>query len=219
MKPSVLIIDDSSSDRRLITASLTERFGNSITIAETERVESAAPLLIAGKVDIVTLDLNLPGISGPAALNTVLSYDRSLSVVILTGSGDDRELEIQCLAHGAVAFCGKDVFDRLPDLVLAAWQHRSQRRDQLAGITDRLTSISTILSNNARTISCLDAETRRLAEKLDGTDDEPGFITIVRLVDRDFRKFHTLSFRAIFSLVAIVVTAIVGGLVSLLLGE
>ena len=115
-------------------------------------------------------------------------------VVILTGSGDDRELEIQCLAHGAVAFCGKDVFDRLPDLVLAAWQHRSQRRDQLAGITDRLTSISTILSNNARTISCLDAETRRLAEKLDGTDDEPGFITIVRLVDRDFSEVPHAQF-------------------------
>jgi two-component system phosphate regulon response regulator PhoB len=99
MRRSVLVVDDDSHIRQLVAHHLT-REGYRVYSAAS--AEEATEILISEPVDLVVLDLILPGTSGYALLRRLREETRlrSPGVLVLTALGEE-EQRIQGLAAGA----------------------------------------------------------------------------------------------------------------------
>ena len=89
MKP-ILIVDDSTTIRRMVRASLARLF------PATEFLEAASGLeaierLAVGAVALVVLDLNMPDMHGLEVLQFVRSHQkyRQVPIIVLTTRGDE----------------------------------------------------------------------------------------------------------------------------------
>lgn len=88
---TVLIVDDSAMIRRLARAMLT-RAG--FDIAEAEDGEAGLSAMMAQPPDAVLLDMNMPGLDGPATLRAMKENERlaAVPVVLLTGEENEAAL-------------------------------------------------------------------------------------------------------------------------------
>lgn len=100
----VLVVDDSSTMRRLVSQKLkAEAFeicgeaGNGKDAVE--RYKELSP-------DAVTLDINMPEMSGLEALAALIDYDRNVRVVMITGEGHT-ETVLQAIRMGARGYMVK----------------------------------------------------------------------------------------------------------------
>ena len=106
----VLVVDDEPRNRKLLRL-LVEREGH--TVLEASNGEAALRLLCgpsAKPVDVVLLDLMMPGIDGLAVLTELAEQGRlpALPVVVVTAM-EDRETRSRALALGAIDFLRKPV--------------------------------------------------------------------------------------------------------------
>jgi DNA-binding NtrC family response regulator len=82
-KGSVLVVDDESGPRESLRMIL-----NSIYDVHTaENGEEALNFISQEKVDLVTLDLNMPGLSGIEVLREIKKFRPDIEVIIITGYG------------------------------------------------------------------------------------------------------------------------------------
>jgi two-component system chemotaxis response regulator CheY len=100
----VLVVDDSSTMRRLVCQKLkAEAFeicGEAVNGKETlERYKELSP-------DAVTLDINMPEMSGLEALEALIEYDRNAKVIMITGEGHS-ETVLQAIRMGASGYMVK----------------------------------------------------------------------------------------------------------------
>jgi PAS domain S-box-containing protein len=104
-KARILVVDDEPANRKLL-ADLVVREGYEALVA-TGGAEALA-LLTHEPVDLVLLDLMMPGIDGMAVLTALQAQQRlpALPVVVVTAH-DDRKVRIDALTAGAVDFVGK----------------------------------------------------------------------------------------------------------------
>jgi CheY-like chemotaxis protein len=105
----ILLVEDDPNHRWVMRRILDNAFGEEITIEEAESGERA--LERAGRkpaVDLMLLDLGLPGISGIEVLKSVRKnpLTRGLPVVVLTSS-QDREDILTAYQYGANSFVSK----------------------------------------------------------------------------------------------------------------
>lgn len=103
---TVLVVDDESEIRE-ITVELLERFGYQVIPAASG--EEALDLYASrgAEIDLVILDLNMPGMGGRACLRKLLERDLEIKILIASGcSADARDLESGGRS-GAAAFIGK----------------------------------------------------------------------------------------------------------------
>jgi len=104
---TVLIVDDEPTQRRLLEAALTRQgFDIEQAASGTEALARLAPDGDGGPVDVVLLDLVMPGMNGMAVLTQLKQQRPELPVIVLTAqSGVDVIVEV--MRAGAVDFIPK----------------------------------------------------------------------------------------------------------------
>jgi len=136
-KPSVLLIDDDDSLRRVIEFSLTEAGYNVQAAASGEK---GLALFETGSFDAVITDITMPGMSGMEVLAKIHQRDEALPVLVITAYGTI-ENAVEAMKRGAFDYVTKP-FNR-DELRLALNKALRMRRlekenvELRAEITDR----------------------------------------------------------------------------------
>ena len=127
-KGSVLVVDDESGPRESLRMIL-----NSIYDVHTaDNGEEALNFISQEKVDLVTLDLNMPGLSGIEVLREIKKLRPDIEVIIITGYGTLGHTR-EAINYGAGNFIYKpfnvaDIIDAVRESLRAAeLQHESER--------------------------------------------------------------------------------------------
>jgi two-component system chemotaxis response regulator CheY len=104
--PTILIVDDSPTIRRMVTASLNAAMD--ATLVEASSGLEAIEVLALREVHAIVLDLNMPDMHGLDVIRFVRSHDRyrDLPVLVLTTRGDASSREAVMQA-GASAYMTK----------------------------------------------------------------------------------------------------------------
>ena len=114
-KIRVLIVEDSLLMRRII-ADIIKSDHDLEVVAEANDGETALEKISRLKPDVVTLDINLPGINGLDVLSTIINK-RSARVIMLSAySRQGASATIRALELGAVDFIAKPSGEISPDL-------------------------------------------------------------------------------------------------------
>jgi len=101
----VLVCDDDYHDRKLIRHHLDSIKDREIAVIEAERTNEIKEALTKGRIDLVFLDLQMPGKSGMEWLSDITEKQLA-PVVILTGFGSE-EIAVESLHIGAVGYLSK----------------------------------------------------------------------------------------------------------------
>jgi DNA-binding NtrC family response regulator len=115
----VLIVDDESGMRRILTVNLRR---DSHVVVEASGVTEAAALISREDFDVVLTDHKMPDGSGLDVLRAVQDDDPTTSVIFLTAVGT-LELAVESMRLGAFDFVTKPF---VPDVVRAAIRRASQ---------------------------------------------------------------------------------------------
>jgi two-component system invasion response regulator UvrY len=102
---TVLIVDD----HPLVREGLERVMGDSDGLRVLAAVESVEAALgfVTDEVDVITLDLSLPGVGGLEAIDTLLDHWPSARVLVLTVHAEDTHAAA-CAQHGASGFLSKN---------------------------------------------------------------------------------------------------------------
>jgi DNA-binding NtrC family response regulator len=118
---SVLIVDDDEGMRDTLTAILKREY----RVLKVSSGEAALPILNREDVDLILLDIRLPGISGFEVLR-IVKENYSLIEVIMISAITEVETAVQAMKHGAYHYVTKDFeYDQLRSLV----RHAGERQD------------------------------------------------------------------------------------------
>lgn len=104
----VLIVDDEPAIRRAIRPPLVEL---GFQIFEASRGEEALQMLHAAPVDVVLLDINMPGLGGIETLRRIRTFAPRLPVLMLTVR-DGEEDKVEALELGADDYVTKPFYPR-----------------------------------------------------------------------------------------------------------
>ena len=108
MISTVLVVDDSKSSRRVNTALLHGVFGDAVAYLEASGGEAALELLGSQAVDLVLLDLTMPGMSGFDVL-AALQERKSTATVIVVSADIQTQARARVAALGAAGFIAKPI--------------------------------------------------------------------------------------------------------------
>ncbi len=106
MSPSVLICDDSNMARKQVLRSLPEQWQSNVQTA-TNGAE-ALTVLRSGDIDILFLDLTMPGIDGVGVLQGLQKLKLTCNVFVISADVQP-EMQSKVLALGAKEFLRKPV--------------------------------------------------------------------------------------------------------------
>ena len=124
-KANVLIADDSDVIRRMISHFITKLGYNALTANDGN---ACIHKLNTEKVDLLLLDLNMPGKDGMGVLSYLQANDIALPVIMITAS-DDISQAVQCIKMGAYEYLTKPVQnDRLEITVSNALSESSLKK-------------------------------------------------------------------------------------------
>src|ERR1700760_690824 len=124
---TVLIVDDDEGMRDTLTAILKREF----RILRVANGELALSILNKEDVDLVLLDVRLPGISGFEVLR-IVKKNYSLVEVIMISAINEIETAVQAMKHGAYHYVTKDFdYDQLRSLVGNASERQDLNRQVL----------------------------------------------------------------------------------------
>ncbi len=98
-QPSILIVEDEEGPRESIKMVLSPYF-NLITV---DSAEVALEVLKRRQVDLITLDLKLPGQQGIDLLQIIRQQDHNIEVIIITGYGT-LQSAMDAIRHGVAAY-------------------------------------------------------------------------------------------------------------------
>ncbi len=124
-KPVVLVIDDEPGVRESLRMILEDEF----EVIEAEEGSKGLEILRARRVDVVLLDVRMPGPPGPTFLPQILALDDGIAVIINTAVKDVRTA-VEAIKGGAYDYITKpyDV-DEILALVRQAAQQRVLERE------------------------------------------------------------------------------------------
>jgi two-component system response regulator AtoC len=124
---TILIVDDDVGMRDTLTAILKREY----RILSVGTGEAALPLLNREDVDLMLLDVRLPGISGFEVLR-IVKENYSLVEVLMISAITDIETAVQAMKHGAYHYINKDFdYDQLRSLVRNASERQDLNRQVL----------------------------------------------------------------------------------------
>ncbi len=133
---TVLVVDDDEGMRDTLTAILKREY----RVLRVASGEAALPLLTKDDVDLVLLDVTLPGISGFEVLR-IVKENYNLVEVIMISAINEVETAVQAMKHGAYHYVTKDFdYDQLRSIVRNASEHQDLNRQVLtltAQVTDQ----------------------------------------------------------------------------------
>jgi two-component system KDP operon response regulator KdpE len=123
----ILVIDDEPPIRRLLRTSL---FAQGYSVLEAEDGETGLAVLQRNAVDVVVLDLGLPGMGGLEVLKSLRAGGSSVSVIVLSSRGDEGG-KVAALDLGADDYVTKPFgIEELMARIRAAVRHRLQQEGE-----------------------------------------------------------------------------------------
>ncbi|WP_410171878.1 PP2C family protein-serine/threonine phosphatase [Amycolatopsis heterodermiae] len=143
---SVLLVEDDDGDALLVEEMLADVPVEAERITLLRVATLAAALPLAGGVDCVLLDLQLPDASGLTALKTLRHHSPASAIVVLTGQ-NDTAAGMAAVAAGAQDYLGKDQVDG--PLLMRAMRYAWERR-RAEGAEQRLLEQQLLAGENAR---------------------------------------------------------------------
>ncbi|HVH27043.1 MAG TPA: sigma-54 dependent transcriptional regulator [Vicinamibacterales bacterium] len=121
---TVLIVDDDEGMRDTLTAILKREY----RVLRVATGEAALPILSRDDVDLMLLDVRLPGISGFEVLR-IVKENYGLIEVIMISAISEVETAVQAMKHGAYHYITKDFdYDQLRSLVRNAGERQDLNR-------------------------------------------------------------------------------------------
>src|SRR6266513_81729 len=124
---TVLIVDDDEGMRDTLTAILKREY----RVLRVASGEAALPVLNREDVDLMLLDVRLPGISGFEVLR-IVKENYSLIEVLMISAINEIETAVQAMKHGAYHYVTKDFdYDQLRSLVRNASERQDLNRQVL----------------------------------------------------------------------------------------
>ena len=105
-KTKVLVVDDSQTMRRLIRAVLEVDHTISV-VAEAEDAPSARDAISSQKIDVVTLDVEMPGMSGLEFLRRIMRHRPMPVIMVSSHTRKGANATIEALASGAFGCVAK----------------------------------------------------------------------------------------------------------------
>ena len=124
---TVLIVDDDEGMRDTLNAILKRDY----RILRASTGEAALPILNRDDVDLLLLDVRLPGISGFEVLR-IVKENYGLIEVIMISAINEIETAVQAMKHGAYHYVTKDFdYDQLRQLVRNASERQDLNRQVL----------------------------------------------------------------------------------------
>jgi two-component system response regulator AtoC len=124
---TVLIVDDDEGMRDTLAAILKREY----RVLRVITGEAALPVLNRENVDLILLDVRLPGISGFEVLR-IVKENYSLVEVIMISAINDIETAVQAMKHGAYHYVTKEFdYDQLRSLVRNASERQDLNRQVL----------------------------------------------------------------------------------------
>ena len=189
---TILIVDDQDDLRTLIALALRR---SDFTVLEAASGEDAMEILEHEPVDVLVLDVGLPGLSGTAVVQALRARPETatLPVLLMTGSGTDHSV-IEGLDAGADDFLPKPV--RLDELVARVRAHLRRRAAWAGVVEDELrvrTSVVGALRQMALSSSDPEGAAAAVVDELARRTDS-AFIEVLQLGSRD-RLQPLASFR------------------------
>ena len=107
MKSNILIVEDHELTRFGLKTAF-ENCDYAGEIFEAESAETAIDIVNGNKIDLIIMDLGLPGMDGIEATSKIKQTNPETKVVILTSHNDVQEV-LNSLRAGANAYCSKEI--------------------------------------------------------------------------------------------------------------
>lgn len=163
--PTILVVDDSSVDRRLATLLLSK--GTTIHVEEAENGRAALQAIERCEPDLVVTDLQMPELDGLGLIRRVRSQHPRVPVVLMTAHGSEG-LAVEALEAGAASYVPKSALpDTLLDTVeqVLAISRADHNLDRLAQCLQRA-DFTFWLENDSSLIDPLVDVVQRLVDKM-----------------------------------------------------
>lgn len=169
MKKNILIVEDHELTRfGLKTAFEGVEFVGELL--EAESAEKAIEIFNNTLIDIVIMDLGLPGMNGIEATKKIKSLNKDVKIIILTSHNDEKEV-LNSLRAGANAYCSKEINpQRLIQVVQSVADGAAWFDPSIANIVLRATANSPVISaeNNAKNYDLTTRESQILKLMTEG---------------------------------------------------
>ena len=107
MEISILIVEDHELTRFGLKTAF-ESYDFVKTIYEAESAEKAIEIVNNNPIDLIIMDLGLPGMNGIEATQKIKEINDEIKIVILTSHNDEQEV-LNSLKAGANAYCSKEI--------------------------------------------------------------------------------------------------------------
>lgn len=108
MFPTILVIEDHPMYRDALITGLERELRTAVFISANSVEEAQARFTSRDKIDVLMLDLGLPGMRGVQAISFLKKRFPGIPLLVLSGEEERRAVHA-CLAAGAAAFISKTV--------------------------------------------------------------------------------------------------------------
>lgn len=136
----ILLVEDSATLRFAMNAYIREA-GHETVFAENG--ETAVQLLESAKIDMIIMDVEMPGLNGFETTRLIRESlgERWIPIIFVTGKNDDESLE-KGIAVGGDDYLIKPVSKVILRAKIRAMERIANMRDQLHQLNDKLTNLS-----------------------------------------------------------------------------
>ncbi|ADQ46892.1 response regulator receiver protein [Caldicellulosiruptor kronotskyensis 2002] len=135
-KVTFLIVDDSPMWRKVIRRFIEEKLNGKI-IAEAKDGVEAVKLYKRFKPDVVTMDIEMPKLDGISAMEEILKFDKSATVIIISSKGEE-DVVRRALLKGAKDFIVKDLeiekWSKRFDNVIKEFEKKNSKKSVFANV-------------------------------------------------------------------------------------
>ncbi|MBX7144663.1 MAG: response regulator [Oligoflexia bacterium] len=154
----VLVIDDSPTIRQTLVKLVD---GNEYAAVGVSSADEASEFLKENQVDIITLDLHMPGMSGQTWLRMQRAKGMRVPVVVVSGASPQEAMEVLgALENGAQDYIEKGVLQKDREEVMA--RIRALVEKQAGAVSENLSGVGAVkncLTINRPDVICLGAST------------------------------------------------------------
>jgi two-component system cell cycle response regulator len=180
----ILVCDDDPADCKLVRAYLHGTTDREIVLLEAGSMDEIQNALDRGRIDLVLMDIQMPGKSGMEWLAEMVEK-QTAPVVMLTGSGSE-EMAVQSIQDGAFGYLPKsslsrEKLEKTMDAGLQKWRRMRQGKADQEEL-ERLANVDALTGlDNRRAIL------RRLDEQIKHANRYKEELSLV-MVDMDYFK-------------------------------
>ncbi|OFZ25062.1 MAG: hypothetical protein A2381_13135 [Bdellovibrionales bacterium RIFOXYB1_FULL_37_110] len=153
-KIKVMIVDDSSPVRKLVRKMI-ESNSDFEVVAEAENPLIAQNLINKNRPDVMTLDINMPGMDGVTFLKKMMKADPIPTIMVTSFSFDDSGPVFQALEEGAVDYIQKPNFseiasvsEELCEKLKAAFLAKNKIKKIISNVSKVEIKLNPVLLNN-----------------------------------------------------------------------